>query len=243
MFLTSSLKYDFLAVSIAFIVIIFAWYRKVLNYWKRKGIDGLKPSFPFGNMKEVILQKESLGVPSKDFYFDMKAKGLRHGGAYFFTKPEYIPIDLDLMKAILQRDFQYFNSHGGYVNEKSDPLSPNLFNLDGAKWKQVIEYCYDFFNNFPTEDWKSRCAPSKKFETNYMEKEPLLDAVMDNFIITINGESDDESNEETDDENYFLSESEEESNTFNLQAIEEIALDSSFDDFEAPSTSKIFTKL
>ncbi|KAG5863635.1 hypothetical protein JTB14_017880 [Gonioctena quinquepunctata] len=137
MSVTSSLKYDMLALSIAFIVIFFAWYRRALNYWKRKGIDGPTPSFPFGNMKDVFLQKKSPGEFLRDIYFDMKAKGLPHGGAYGFVKPQYIPADLNLIKAILHSDFQYFNSHGTYLNERTDPLSAHLVNFEGAKWKRI----------------------------------------------------------------------------------------------------------
>lgn len=51
--------------------------------------------------------------------------------------PTYIPIDLEIVKSILQNDFQHFHTHGVYYDEKIDPLSANVFNLDGPKWKEI----------------------------------------------------------------------------------------------------------
>lgn len=54
-----------------------------------------------------------------------------------FIKPIYVPIDPELIKNILLKDFEYFTDKGFYYNEKVDPLSAHLFSIDGEKWRKL----------------------------------------------------------------------------------------------------------
>ncbi|XP_019866127.2 probable cytochrome P450 6a14 [Aethina tumida] len=73
----------------------------------------------------------------KDIYFDLKSKGMKHGGVYFLFKPFYFPVDLNIIKSIMQTDFQHFMNHGIFVNEEGDPLSAHLFALEDERWKNL----------------------------------------------------------------------------------------------------------
>ncbi|KAJ8959326.1 hypothetical protein NQ318_022012 [Aromia moschata] len=124
-------------ISIALLTVLAIFFKWWFSYWKRKGLECPETSIPFGNTKDLFLGRSCFGETWKDIYFQLKSKGLRHGGVYFSLKRVYMPVDLQLVKNILQNDFQHFHGHGLYVNEEVDPLSANLFNLDGPKWKTL----------------------------------------------------------------------------------------------------------
>ncbi|KAF2904570.1 hypothetical protein ILUMI_01617 [Ignelater luminosus] len=56
---------------------------------------------------------------------------------YILTKPVFLVFEPELIKNIFTKDFQYFTDHGSYINEEIDPLSGQLFNMKGLKWKNL----------------------------------------------------------------------------------------------------------
>ncbi|KAL3280432.1 hypothetical protein HHI36_017914 [Cryptolaemus montrouzieri] len=85
-------------------------------------------------MKRGCLQQNAFADRDMDIYQTMKKKQLKHGGYYFVFSPFHIPMDLEVIKLILQTDFHHFVDSGMYINERY-PLSTHLFNLPGNKWK------------------------------------------------------------------------------------------------------------
>lgn len=113
--------------------ILYIYFKFSFNYWKSNGVPYLEPSFPYGNLK-------GFGVtihPSIFFQnlYDKFKGSAQFFGIYFFSEPVPVILDLDLVKNILVKDFDYFTERGIYYNEKDDPLSAHLFSLDGPKWK------------------------------------------------------------------------------------------------------------
>ncbi|XP_044761017.1 probable cytochrome P450 6a14 [Coccinella septempunctata] len=117
------------------ILLIWLWLKNNYSYWQRRNVETAPFSYLFGTLKDVTLQKEAFSTGTLKLYKKYKSKGAKHVGLYFLWETMYMPIDVDLVKSIMQVDFQHFVDRGVYVNEKADPLSAHLFSLEGKKWK------------------------------------------------------------------------------------------------------------
>ncbi|KAF5298399.1 hypothetical protein FQR65_LT01177 [Abscondita terminalis] len=78
-----------------------------------------------------------MGEVLAEIYTEFKKKRRKYAGFYFLYKPNLIIIDLDLIKTIMTKDFNYFTDHIMYANEEQDPLSAHLFTLKGEKWRKL----------------------------------------------------------------------------------------------------------
>lgn len=123
-----------LTVSTALIHLYMKWS---FSYWKCRNVPYQEPSFFFGNAKNLLMKRISMGGLFCNLYKFAKNQGQKHAGAYFFQKPLYVPVDLELIKNILQKDFDHFVNHGMFVNEEVDPLTGNLFNLEDDRWRNL----------------------------------------------------------------------------------------------------------
>ncbi|XP_030761381.1 cytochrome P450 6A1-like isoform X1 [Sitophilus oryzae] len=126
-----------LLVYIPLVSLVFVIYVKWrLNYWKRRGLFQLDPEFFFGNTRNEVLGSVSKFEVFRDRYLYIKSVNRKQCGMYAFLDPWYLPVDHQIIKNILQRDFSYFENHGMYHHEK-DIVSMNLFNIEGEAWKQL----------------------------------------------------------------------------------------------------------
>ncbi|KAK9884795.1 hypothetical protein WA026_009023 [Henosepilachna vigintioctopunctata] len=85
----------------------------------------------------LLSQQDSFGVTYAKIYNSLKKEGLGFGGFYFCLKPVFMPIDLEIVKRIVQNEGNNFMERGLYANEDRDPIGTNLFNLEGHKWRQL----------------------------------------------------------------------------------------------------------
>ncbi|KAK4877921.1 hypothetical protein RN001_010427 [Aquatica leii] len=107
------------------------------SYWKRKRILCIEPTSIFGSVGNPITKKRNQGFVYADYYKKFKQEGARHGGFYNMLTAYYVPVDLDVIKHILETDFDCFYERGFYYNDKDDPVSAHLFALGGEKWKTL----------------------------------------------------------------------------------------------------------
>ncbi|KAK7789592.1 hypothetical protein R5R35_009957 [Gryllus longicercus] len=111
------------------------YFRRRFSYWARRGVPHLQPRFPFGNMRERVLLRQSALDLFHDFYW--RLDGRPFGGVYQLTRPALLVRDPQLIKHILVKDFACFQDRGIFVDERLNPLSAHLFNLGGARWRQL----------------------------------------------------------------------------------------------------------
>lgn len=120
-----------LVTFIALLIIFYANYRR--KYWARKKIASMTPSnLIMGSTGDVFLKKVSLYNYHANMYERLAPH--KYGGYYNFFTPVLVVRDPDLIKTIFTKDFNCFMDRGQPLDEKN-PLSQNLFNLKGEKWR------------------------------------------------------------------------------------------------------------
>lgn len=106
------------------------------NYWKVRGVPYLEPAFPTGNAGGLGTRL-NLAEVMHSCYERLKGRGSPFGGIFFFLGPQVVATDLEFIKTILVRDFQYFHDRSLYYNERDDPLSAHLFTIEGSRWRTL----------------------------------------------------------------------------------------------------------
>ncbi|XP_045537777.1 probable cytochrome P450 6a14 [Papilio machaon] len=126
---------EFLLLITTLTILIYVWFQYQYTYWTRRGVLGPNPVAPFGNVRDVIARKAQFFQPYCDNYF--KYKHLPYIGMYCFHRPVLCVIDPDVIKHVLIKDFDHFQSHGIFSGGVGDPIAGHLFNLHGNTWKNL----------------------------------------------------------------------------------------------------------
>uniref|UniRef100_A0A1I8P8W7 Cytochrome P450 n=1 Tax=Stomoxys calcitrans TaxID=35570 RepID=A0A1I8P8W7_STOCA len=108
---------------------------KHLTYWNRLGIACEPPHWLLGNFAGVTTQR-SFDEIFQNYYDKYKCCG-PFAGFYWFTKAGVMVMDPELAKHILIKDFSKFTDRIMYCNEQDDPLTGQLFNLPGQRWRHM----------------------------------------------------------------------------------------------------------
>nr|QBC73130.1 cytochrome P450 mono-oxygenase [Osmia bicornis] len=129
-------NYFEILLSIAVILIAFYYYAiSNFDFWKKRGVVGPTPTPFFGNTMDLIFTNISLRHYIKTAYDQYKNEPMI--GLYLMKKPSLILNDPELIKHVLIRDFSKFADRGALVYEKTEPLSPHLFNLEAERWRPL----------------------------------------------------------------------------------------------------------
>ncbi|XP_029053439.2 cytochrome P450 6a2-like [Osmia bicornis bicornis] len=119
------------------VILIACYYYAVSNFdfWKKRGVVGPTPIPFFGNTKDIMFAKTSIRHYIKTTYDQYKNEPMI--GFYLMKEPSLILNDPELIKHVLIRDFSNFADRGALVHEKTEPLSPHLFNLEAERWRPL----------------------------------------------------------------------------------------------------------
>ncbi|KAH8263081.1 hypothetical protein KR044_004094, partial [Drosophila immigrans] len=135
--------FNLLRMGFALIVLCFvltfmlSYLRRCYTYWERRGVPQIRPNFIYGHFSK--LNAMHLNDLIQETYDAFKGK-YKVAGTYIFTRPIAVVTDLDLIKAILIKDFNKFENRSDTPMRESverNPLQGNLFNLHGDEWRAV----------------------------------------------------------------------------------------------------------
>ena len=116
-------------------LVLYIYGTKKYSYFKNLDIPCLEPSFPLGNMGGVG-SKVHITERLREVYEAFKNND-KIAGMYTMFSPALVVINLDIVKNVMIKDFHKFTDRGVYYNAKGDPISANMFALEGAEWKFI----------------------------------------------------------------------------------------------------------
>lgn len=105
------------------------------KYWEARNVPVIKPSGVTGNL-QTVGKTEHMAIALQGYYNQLKGK-FPYGGLFFSFQPVVLATDLDFIKNVLVKDFNYFNDRGVYFNERTDPISTHVASIHGQKWKTL----------------------------------------------------------------------------------------------------------
>jgi len=109
--------------------------RSTMRYWQELGIPCEEPHILMGSMKGVRSTR-SFHEIWMSYYKKFRGTG-PFAGFYWFQRPAVFVLETSLAKQILIKDFNKFTDRGFFHNPEDDPLSGQLFLLDGHRWKSM----------------------------------------------------------------------------------------------------------
>lgn len=125
----------FVVLIVVSALLVYFWFKHKFSFWEKRGFMFVPPKIPMGTVGEMNISKHSSEVLKK-YYDDFKGK-TPAVGMYFLTQPVLMPLEPELVKDILVRNFDSFHDRGFYSNPRDDPLSAHLFFLEGQAWKDM----------------------------------------------------------------------------------------------------------
>jgi len=142
------------------------------GYWKKRGVPHPPVSILFGNIKESVFFKKSLGQVYNKVYDDYPE--LSYVGFYKMRQPAIILRDPDLIKEVLVKSFHSFHDNDFEVDEKADPLfSKNPFVLKGHAWKVTRNQVTPSFTGKRIKAMYPLMEAVCKRLVNYLEETPM----------------------------------------------------------------------
>ncbi|XP_058794276.1 cytochrome P450 6A1-like isoform X2 [Phymastichus coffea] len=132
------MEYGSYEILLGFSVLFLAVYyylTSTFDYWRSQAIPGPEPRILFGNLKDVIFGKISLGGYLTKQYEKFKNEPMI--GIFVRRMPVLILHDPDYIKDVLIKDFSIFADRGMIFHEKIEPLSQHLFMLEPERWRPL----------------------------------------------------------------------------------------------------------
>ncbi|KAG6451906.1 cytochrome P450 6B5 [Manduca sexta] len=173
--------FDILIIVSGLLLLIYYLFTRKFGYWKRKNIPYPKPVPFFGNYADMILVKKTFGEVVKEICDQFPDAPVV--GAFMGTEPVLIPKDPEIIKAILAKDFYYFNGREISDHADKEELMYNLFSTSGDNWKVLRQNLTPLFSSAKMKlmfNMIARC--SRSFEQLLEEESKLVSVETKNLM-------------------------------------------------------------
>ncbi|KAK9504128.1 hypothetical protein O3M35_010532 [Rhynocoris fuscipes] len=128
--------WDIIITLLCIFISIYLWVTWNYDYWKKRGIPYIEPTFFFGNIKDLILMRKHLGEVYADFYW--KYPDEPAVGVFKMLWPQLVLRDIDLIKAAFIKEFSSFHDNEFQADPGNDPLlAYSPFMTKGERWKAL----------------------------------------------------------------------------------------------------------
>lgn len=133
MMITSYLPLDAVILVTIFLYLLVKYVSRNFDHWEKKNVFYIKPLPFFGNFYDISMFRATIGESFARFYNQAKEPFF---GIFVFDKPHLIIRSPELIKAILVRDFQYFEDRN--LAKSHDAIVANmLFTNKNPDWKET----------------------------------------------------------------------------------------------------------
>lgn len=124
--------------TVALLYYLFKIYPQGNNsYWPKRGVKVVLPS-EVGSLWDLITKKKTVFGMDQAYHEKISADpNCRYGGLMEFRTPSLMIVDLDLIKQILVKDFDYFVDRRRVKFGNEPIFTEMLVILEGQKWKDV----------------------------------------------------------------------------------------------------------
>ncbi|KAH8339972.1 hypothetical protein KR067_004182, partial [Drosophila pandora] len=128
-----------LLLLLATLAIVFCiWQRRAFSFWQRHGVKYIRPLPLLGCTREFLTARVPFFEQLKKFH---EAPGFEKEpfvGVYLAYKPALVVRDLDLIKTVMIKKFQYFHNRVLATDPHNDALGfNNLFFARSPEWKEL----------------------------------------------------------------------------------------------------------
>lgn len=107
------------------------------NYWSKRGVPSANALSLFGDRGGGLPFGKPFWTNLSPIYRKYKPLGHRYAGFFQARRPVLVVLDPELAKTVLTKEFSSFQGRGQPFDEEGDPLSVNLVNLVGPRWKNL----------------------------------------------------------------------------------------------------------
>ncbi|KAK3932207.1 Cytochrome P450 6a8 [Frankliniella fusca] len=125
-------------VLVALVVLLaIRYYVRTASFWTSRGVMSKSGVPILGSAPALLMQTEYRGTIMQKFYREARAKNEPCVGLFVGSQPSLLVVDQDMLRSVLVKDFSHFMDRGMAFDRHREPLTANLFNIEGAEWRAL----------------------------------------------------------------------------------------------------------